>query len=420
MSAYRHILSVLCLTVGVAYADTSASTQTEMFGQSFRTLKVADPINFMSPPILGVNNHLVITFDEIGNDVRRMRYRLVHCNADWTPSILTDSEILDGFNIADIDDYAPSYNTFIQYYNYRIVLPSENMQPKASGNYLLQVFDEDDEDNVLLQARFMVSEDAVKIIPAVTSRTDRGHNTEWQQLSFTVDPGQTRINNPFSDLYVKVIQNGRDEKARIITHPQRMNGREIIYDHLQPLIFQAGNEYRRFETVRADYPGLHADSVRFVAPTYHTWLATDEVRANRQYSFDRTQHGRFMVRELNSSDSDLGADYVGVNFTLDAPRVMDGDVYVCGEMTDYRCLPAFKMTYDADAGVYRLSVPLKQGSYNYQYRIQPHGGHSSDADPTPIEGDFFETGNEYTILVYERRPGLRADRLLGATTIFTD
>lgn len=420
MNFRQYIITALLLAPSIAYADSPESTLTEVFAPTFRTLKVSDPMRFMMPPILSENNKLVVSFDEISDDFRHLRYRLVHCNADWTPSRLTDPEILDSFNIADIEDFAQSYNTFIHYYNYRVVLPSEYMHPKVSGNYLLQIFDEEDEDNVLLQARFMISEDAVKIIPQVTSNTDRGHNTEWQQLSFTIDPGQTRIDNPFSDIYVKVIQNGRDEQARIITHPQRMNGGEIIYDHLPSLIFPAGNEYRRFETVRADYPGMHADSVRFISPSYHSWLAIDEVRNGREYIYDRTQHGRFMVREFNSTDSDLGADYVMVNFTLDSPRVMNGDIYVCGEMSMNRCLPQFKMAYDDKNGVYRLSLPLKQGSYNYQYRIMPHGGNSSDADPTPIEGNFYETGNEYTILVYERRPGQRADRLLGTTTIYTD
>lgn len=406
-----------------AVAATAAEpVPTGILSPEFRTLKVQNAVDFMAPPTysLEADGCVSVSFDEIADDFRRLRYRLVHLNSDGTPSALVDSELLDSFNIADIDDFAPSTNTFVRYWNYRFTVPSETMRPLVSGNYVAEVFDESDEDTVLLRVPFKVSEDIVRIEPAVTSRTDAGHNTRYQQVSFTIDPGQFKIDNPYADLKVVVTQNGRSETARTVAAPLRIDGRRLIYDHTPALIFPAGNEYRRFETVRADYPGLHADSVRYVAPVYQTYLTPDESRAGRQYAYDRTQHGRFMVREYNSSDSDLGADYVTVNFTLDFPRVMDGDIYVCGELTGNRCLDAFRMRYDEDSHLYRLAMPLKQGSYNYQYRLLRRGESGATADPSPVEGDYFETGNEYTIDVYLRRPGDRADRLIGSTTIYTD
>ena len=131
-------------------------TATQIFDTSFATLKVQKANNFYAPPIINLNNgeQIIISFDELADDVRYMQYHLIHCNSDWQPSQLVDSEFIDGFNIANIEDYAFSSNTFIHYVNYRIVIPNEDIQPTISGNYLLQVFPENEPENIILQARF--------------------------------------------------------------------------------------------------------------------------------------------------------------------------------------------------------------------------------------------------------------------------
>ena len=99
------------------------------------------------------SDRIIISFDEIGDDYSRLRYRLIHCNADWQPSRLLESEYLKGFNEAEIEDFAFSSNTYVHYVNYRIAIPSDDMQPIVSGNYLLQVFEADDPDDIILQRK---------------------------------------------------------------------------------------------------------------------------------------------------------------------------------------------------------------------------------------------------------------------------
>lgn len=73
------------------------------------------------------------------------------------------------------------------------------------------------------------------------------------------------------------------------------------------------------------------------------------------------------------------------------------------------------MTYDPEIGAYTASLLLKQGSYNYQYIFVPDG--SSQGLAGPVEGDFYQTVNEYTVKVYHRPKGTRFDRLVGVSTI---
>lgn len=375
----------------------------------------------MEPPViaLGSDRRIVISFDEMTEDVSQLQYRLIHCNADWQPSSLVESEYLDGFNIADIDDAGFSANTFVHYVNYRIVIPSPQMRPVVSGNYLVQVFDRYEPDEVLLQARFSVSEDAVSVTGEASGRTDRGLNTTWQQAEIRLSTGDFAISNPYNDLTVTLCQNGVPETLRVLPPPSRVEGKRIVWQHSPSLIYPAGNEYRRFETVRVNNPNLHVDSMRYVDDHYHAWLIPDGDRSERLYVYDRTQHGRFLVRESSSTDSSLGADYLTVHFTLDFPQLTNGDIYVDGEFTRHLRDDSTRMEYDEEDGVYRLSMPLKQGSYNYRYVCVPRNA-PEIADPAPVEGDFFETGNEYDVRVYYRPPGARADRLITHGVISTD
>ena len=62
------------------------------------------------------------------------------------------------------------------------------------------------------------------------------------------------------------------------------------------------------------------------------------------------------------------------------------------------------MKWDEETHRYEAAVYLKQGYYNYMY-LQKGGG-------SP-DGNFFETENEYIILVYYRPQGGRYDKLVG-------
>ncbi|MDE6010330.1 MAG: DUF5103 domain-containing protein [Muribaculaceae bacterium] len=405
-------------------------TSTAIFDPMFRTLTLTKNDDLMEDAVIGLDGRdkLVFSFDEISDDRRYLRCRLLHCNADWQPSSLVEAEYVDGFNYDQIEDFGFSQNTYIHYVNYRYEIgQGEGLQPLKSGNYLWQVYDEDDPDKVLLQARFRVSEDLYRIGGLAHGRTDCGFNSEWQQVNLELYPAVETGCNPYTDLMVEIVQNLRPDTSRMILHPQRMEGRKVVYEHLPELIFPAGNEYRRFETVRTDYPGMGIETTGYEEPMYHAKLKESAARAGRGYLYDSTQHGRYKIDEYNATDPDLGADYVMTHFTLDFPEVMDGDIYVEGDLALRGYTDVNRMEYDREDGLYHLSMPLKQGSYNYQYVILPKnmgkaaniGGNNAGkmGDASVIEGDNYETINEYNIYVYLRQPGARADRLVGAATV---
>ena len=371
----------------------------------------------MAPPVirLGTSDRLDINFDIIGEDYDYLRYRLLHCNADWQPSRLIESEYVDGFNEARIEDYAFSANTYIHFVNYNISIPNPELPIIQSGNYVLQVFPEDQPDEILLQARFQVSEERSQVFGGITTRTDKGVNTEYQQLFFEVDGSALGNINPYQDLIITITQNNRPQTTAVITNPIRVSGTNVVFEHSPQLVFDAGNEYRRFETVRVDYPGMQVDSVKFKEGIWNAWLKPDHSRVNKNYTYDNTQHGRFKINEYNSTEPDLSADYVLVHFTLDPGQVLPGKIFVDGDFTNHRFDDSNLMRYDWNDGLYHASVPLKQGSYNYQYVLLPDNGGAPSAKY--IEGNKYETQNEYLINVFLRTPGARADRLVASTLL---
>lgn len=427
MRSLRDILTAAAATAIVCASPLSAETtdtSTRIFDPDFRTLKVEVADDFMSAPAIALDGdrRIVVTFDELTSDRSYLCYSLYHCNADWQPSQLLDNEYVSGFNKADVEDVGFSRTTFCQYVNYRITIPSEDMQPLTSGNYLLKVYREDEPDETLLQARFSVSEESVAVAAQATIHTDRGSDGTHQQLDIRLDTQSLQGIDPFSELIVAVEQNGVPQSRILTSTPLRVEPSSVVYSHNADLIFPSGNEWRRFETVRADYPGLQTDSTRYHDGRYHAYLTPDEGRADKPYIYDRTQFGRFKIREYNSTDSDLGADYIDTHFTLDFPQVMNAEIYLDGEFTGHLPLPEYRLHYDADRHLYSATVPLKQGSYNYRYvAIPTDGAGKQTALPTAslTEGDKAETINEYRIQVFVRKHGSRADRLVADTIITT-
>lgn len=421
----------MLLTTFAAAAD---DTLTGIFHPDFRTLTVQLEENRLAPPIITLNStdNLIIGFDHLAEERQYLRYSIHHCDANWQRSNLVDAEVFDGFNYADVENYEFSNATTTHYVHYTITLPNNDFQFNISGNYLLQVYPEDAPDEIILQARFMVSEGAVTVNGEVSSRTDIDYNKEHQQLSFEVNLNRYPVRDIFNDLRIAVSQNNRTDNMVMVSHPSRVNGSSAIFEHNRNLIFPAGNEYRRIETVQMTYPGMGIDAIEFHNPYYHHFIGVDTPRHSKKYLFDSTQHGRFFVREYNATNSDTEADYAVVHFTLKMLPDPDMDIYLDGDFTHRRFDTNSRMRYDAETGTYQAVKLLKQGAYNYQYLALPQNANNSSAkhsafangvsqhaSTTQVEGNFYQTVNEYLVAVYYRNPTERFDRLLGYTILFS-
>lgn len=425
MKSNKLISFAMCLIAVVvlsrpAAAETGEVMRQGVFHPDFRSLQVTVNDSPLMPAVVTLygDDRLVISFDELSDDRRYMRYELIHCDSQWHPEGLVDSEFLDGFNQGDVDDYSYSEATTVHYVHYRIVLPNEQMRPTVSGNYIVRVYPEEDPETTLLQARFSVSEMAVGIAGSVTTATDIDYNRTHQQVELTVNVGEYPVEDLYNDLIVTVAQDGRTDNVVTVRQPLRLSGRTAVYEHLRPLIFDAGNEYRRVETVSTRYPSQGVEAVDYLDPYYHIFLRIDEPRAYGEYQYDQTQFGRFFVREYDSTDSDVQADYIVTHFALDMPRNDGFDIFIDSDATGRVFDEGSMMNFNNATGRYEKILLLKQGAYNYQYLAVPKG--TLKGRTATVEGDYYPTQHEYTVNVYHRPRGTRYDRLIGTTCIYSN
>lgn len=411
-------LSFLALMISAMTATAAVDTMSGTFDPMFKSLQIEVEGSPYAPDVITLgeeSDRIVVSFDELSEERRYMRYRLVHCDRNWQPEGLVDSEFLDGFNETEVSEWAYSEATLVHYVHYTIRIPDGQMRITQPGNYLVQVYDESDPDTVLLQARFGVCDYSMRAGAEVTSRTDVDTNSSHQQLSVTVDTRSADVRDPYSDITVEVSQNARIDNAVKVTRPMRKSGTKLFFEHDKNLIFDAGNEYRRMEIVSTTFPGMGVADIEYINPVYNMTLYTDLPRAGQDYLYDSTQHGRFLIREYNSTDSDVQADYVMTRFSLEAPRLYGSEIFLDGDFVSRRFAPESLMVWNNATSRYENAMLLKQGAYNYQYLTVPIG--SSRGNTSTIEGDNYETVNEYEIRVYYRQPGARFDRLAAVTTV---
>ncbi len=372
----------------------------------------------LSYPILelGSNEELIFSFDDLDGDVKNYQYTIIHCNADWTRSTLFQSDYLDGFYENPLDNYRLSFNTFVPYTHYSLTIPGYDLNIKLPGNYVLKVYEDFDQEKVVLTRRFMVSEPGVVIHAQVHQPRHAAYHKISHQVSFNVIHPELQVRDPHSELYVRVMQNGRKDKSLSDIKPMYIRSREVVYEDDEKLVFQAGNEFRNFDTKNIRYQTEFIRNIDFADGLYHVELHPSRSREYTRYFSHHDINGKFLIRNEEGRNPSVDADYVMVYFTLPWDVPFDnGDVYVIGELSDWNFHENNQMTYNHSRKAYELTMLLKQGYYNYQFAFLEEG--ASVANTSIFEGDFRETENDYLIMVYHRAPGSRFDRLVGTKRI---
>ena len=401
------LLSLLCC------ASAITAQRHEILDRQLHTLQVVVNDDPLLPPImnLGGGNHLEIGFDEFSHEYHRYIYKVEHCNADWSPSTeIFESDYMNGFNGEPIEDYEKSFNTTVLYTHYSLRIPNENISLKLSGNYKLTVYnDEGDEPVPVLTACFSLVEPGVGIGATVSTNTDIDFNKSHQQVDFSVNYGLVKVIDPHRELKTVVMQNRRWDNCVVNPKPNIQAANKIEFTHNRQLIFPAGNEYHKFEILDVHIPTLNVDRMEWFDPYYHATLYPNQTARN--YLYDEDQNGAFIIRNSDDEDVATTCDYAFTHFTLKSPQLPGGEVYLNGEWTYNRFIPEYRMTYNRETQAYEATALLKQGYYNYNYLFVPDGETQGNSGRT--DGNFYETENEYIILVYHRPNGGRYDKLVG-------
>lgn len=396
-----------------------SQTQNQVLDPDICTVQLSLASSPLSLPMVDLRSpmgSLLLSFDHLGDQLKDYKYTLVHCNSDWQPSELDNNEYIDGFTDDRIISIQNSFNTLSTYTHYTLALPNRNMRWVRSGNYLLKVMDADQQDKLVLVRRFMVVEPLWRIEGEFVRTAQVSKSDTHHEIDFTVIPKNERISMPQNDVKAFVLQNGRFDNAIGPIKPYITRGSDLVFDYQDKILFPAGKEFRFFDIRSYDYRGEGVAAITDRPTYFEVTLRTDESRFDRPVIFRPDANGRFVIDNQNANQTLLQCDYSMVLFSIKQTLPLeDADVYVFGELSDWQYKPEFKMQHDPATGVYWCDVWLKQGMYNYQYMVVDRQTGVPDEDG--FEGNWYATGNQYTILVYFRPFGARFDRLMGAVTL---
>ncbi|APY07896.1 DUF5103 domain-containing protein [Winogradskyella sp. J14-2] len=360
-------------------------------------------------PVLKLGEPLILEFDALNANEEDFYYIIEHFNFDWTPSILAKAEYLRGLDNQRILEYYNSFNTYQVYSHYKLQIP--NIQTRGllkSGNYMISIYDEYDE--LMFSRKFMIYEDLVNVGVRVKRSRDVTVIDEKQSVDLTISTNSINFNNPLETIKTVIIQNNNLNTSISDLKPQYTLGNELIYRYDTESAFWGGNEYLWFENkdVRTSNVGVQFIDLKDI---YQSYLYTNIPRAGRPYTYNPDLNGVFQVTAADRLDTDIEADYTMVHFSLAQEKLIGKDIHVYGNFNAFAIEPLTKLEYNAEKGEYQTSFRLKQGFYNYKYVVVDST--TGELDEGAISGDYWQTENNYKVLVYYRDLGARFDRLIG-------
>ena len=323
----------IILSLTALLLTTVAPAENRTYRPEVKSLQAVVNQDWLSPAVMRLKGDdvLYIGFDELSHDYHRYVYRLERCEADWTTSEeLFESDWLQGFNHNVIEQYERSINTTV------------------------------DED--IATVEFMVTEQTMGLSIAVTTNTDIDTNECHQQVSFNLNYNNQLVTSPEDQIQTVVMQNAREDNWRRNVRPSYISQNGLQWQHQRRLIFDGGNEYRKFEILDPRHPTLGIEHVNWDGTNYQAQPYIAEPRLN--YLYDEDADGAFYIRNSDNIENDFTSDYVWVNYRLKAPQLPYGRIVIEAQWTT-ETPSTYLMDYDATQGLYTANILQKLGYYSY-------------------------------------------------------
>ena len=372
-----------------------------------KNIGIYDPLPVIN---LGSTVSLKLSFDMLDPQNEFLNYSIIHCNRNWIPSDLQPMDYLNGNTIGEITDYKFSTNTYQSYTHYSLNFPTEEMALTKSGNYILKVFRNFDEEDILLTRRFMVVDIQTKISSTIKSATVPEFRFSHQEVDFSVNYLGFDIPNPFLDVNVTILQNNSWNNAISNLKPQFVNNNELSFNYENENLFPGTNEFRFFDIRSLRFFSNNVIK-KYIDSVQNVVLRPEESKAYLNYVRWIDYNGKRDIFNSDGMNLVEDGDYALVHFNFKSNNLEDmGEIFVYGELTDWQLKDEFKMIYSPELDMYTCPVLLKQSYYNYHFILRDKDG---KIDYSFTEGNHQETENDYTILVYHKNVFYGYDEIIG-------
>lgn len=381
--------------------------------QNIKTIQLRPLQENVFTAIVPLGTVLELSFDDLDADSKDYQYKIEHMTHDWKKSRLLSSQFINGFDQNYINNVTNSFNTFQSYSHYSLKIPNVNTVITKSGNYLLSVLDA--YDDVVFTRRFVLYENLATIgVSVIRSRDTKTVDTQ-QTIQFSVNHPNIQINNPSLEVNVAIIKNNNWNETISNLQPTFFKQNQLLYTYTNKTNFWGGNEYLNFDSKIIRNKSLNIIKVTHDGVFNH-YLYPYTYNEYLEYSYNPDINGQFVVRTLEGNDNNTEADYALMHFTLEVDQLFkEKEVYVYGAFNNFSISDENRMYFNPKNNTYSANIILKQGFYNYTYATV---GTDNFVNTNQINGSFFETENEYTVIAYYKPFGSLYDRVIGVSSAF--
>lgn len=364
-------------------------------------------------PLFRLGDRFELQFDDLHGNEEDYFYQITHCDYDWKPSQLSKNEYLIGFDDQRIINYTNSFNALQIYSHYKLAFPNQFTQLKVSGNYLITILNDDRE--VVFSRKFILYEELVSVPMQVKRARDVRQVEQKHNLDFAIKSATITFQSPLQNVKVLLMQNGKINQAITNVKPMYTIGNDLIYKYDKETQFWGGNEYLFFENKNIRAANNSIGRVDSSGGLYNCYLYTSNARANQPYTYWPDINGNFLVNNLNAENFEIESDYAWIYFSLSAPTFYaDKDIYIVGMFNNYELTDENKLEYNSKKGTFEKALMIKQGFTNYRYIIADKNKKIDEENA--IDGNFYQTENNYFAIVYYRENNQRYDRVIGKGT----
>lgn len=412
---YR-LLFLFCLMVFISYAQQEET----VYKPYISTLQLFQYGNQQGLPIYTLNSgdQLELGFDDLEGSLKNYYYTYILCDYNWQPVNLNPFDYIKGFTVNRISTYRYSSIAFTRYTHYQAILPDRNAAiPTRSGNYLLKVFLDGDTSKRVFSKRMYVLDPKVTIAAEVVQPFTPQFFTTHQKLKFSASIKGINSFSAAQQVKAVILQNNRWDNAQKNIPPTFVRGNVLEYNSENIAIFEAGKEWRWLDLRSFRLQSDRVEKAIYNKANTDIYLKPDADRRAQRYVYFPDYNGMYNIATYETINPLWQGDYATVYFSYVPPNSIPystQDLYLVGGFTDYNLSEKWKLTYNKELKLYETKAFLKQGYYNYEYALKDR---NEPGNVTQLEGNYWETENSYTILIYYKSFTDRSDQLIGVSQV---
>ena len=359
---------------------------------------------------LGGAADLVLHFDDLEGGYPNYTYTLRHCDRFWYPSDFDVRDYLSGWGDAPVNEVNASFGTMDSYTHCHARIPTNDIAPIVSGNYLLIVHRTGSAEDIMLMRRMVVFERSAGVTVQMQRAVQADQVLTHQRIRVTAKlPATVRLTNPMGDVALTVVQNGRWESAAVAVAPAFLRGDILTFEQDPTLLFSGADHWRSADLKSTRYRAL---GISRLTRSDEGWSFELKPATSRRFNMQSGRpdlHGEFVVHNDVFDDVETSSEYVDVHFSLEHQQfgtAQPEEVFIFGALSGWAFPESHRMAYSPDEQMYLLTLRLKQGYYDYLF-LTPYA-----QTLYTFEGEHAAVDNRYIAFLYAPDPrGL--DRVIG-------